>query len=184
MRALCALVFAIVSGCSDDRLSATSAAVSSYSNCVGGCPEGQYCIGWYDQGYCTPLCDDHADCRTGCCATSASGPRACGPFAACINECQWTSRLPCVTTEVTQSQSCGSYTITVTNKNECSDPVRVYSCITDRNGTWDCRSDERAEGLPPGESFVHEVCESGGYSYVWATSFATFEEHACLWPLP
>lgn len=167
-----------------DPIGVAESSLSSYSNCKGGCPEDQHCTGWYDQGYCTPLCDSHDDCRTGCCSTTASGTRACGPIAACLNECEWASRLPCVTDSIAASQSCGDLTITATYTNECSSAVRIYSCITSPADGWDCRPDDRPAGLLPGESFVHEVCQSGGTALLWATSYQTYEEHACLWPLP
>lgn len=167
-----------------EPVGSAESALSSYSNCTGGCPEGQHCVGWYDQGYCTPLCESHDDCRTGCCTTSAYGTRACGPISACLGECEWDSRHHCVTDSVVASQSCGEYTVTATYTNECTDPVRIYSCITSRPDLWDCRPDGEGVGLAPGESFVHEVCDSGGYALVWTTSYQTFEEHRCLWPLP
>lgn len=162
-----------------------SEGLSSYSNCRGGCPEDMLCAGHYGQGYCLPLCNSHDECKTGCCSTTQGGNKVCSPLSACLGNCKWASKLNCVTDTQVVAPTCpGGRGISLTVTNACSVPVRPYTCITVAAGTFDCRHDQLPDGLPPGGSYTHTVCESGGRSLIWATDFETFEQFDCRNPLP
>lgn len=158
---------------------------SPYARCDPGCPDGSTCNVWGQIPFCVPRCTDHDECATGYCGENDRGERVCAGIRAMRQHCAWGSATDCVTAELAVGQACDSVSsMSVTLRNGCATPVRVFACITVAGSTWDCRADDVVGGLPPGQSMTHSTCKSGGYYRYFATAYDTFETHHCIYPQP
>lgn len=194
--------------CVSSTTAATSGGGSAGSSnpCAGkSCPSGSICATDEGVAVCAAFCSSDANCGSGCCGT-AGASKVCVPAKYCSastssgggssgntgttasgSNCVWGAANNCVTPTSVAGTKCGkASSIEVTITNNCSEAVKIYSCLQKANGTWgSCALDGNFNaGVQPGQSTTNWTCESAGQFKVWAVKLSTYLAGKCSLPKP